>query len=166
MSGFGEWMDAVMGLSLKSEQLGFEHMALRAIVMYVALILLVRLGKKRFLGGATAFDYILLVMIGAVAGRAMTGGSPYFVSLLGILILILMHWAFSAVARTSSWFSHLIKGNATLLIKEGKINFRALARSHMSMDDLTEDLRSHGEREAGSITEAYLERNGKLSVLK
>src|SRR4051812_37186011 len=109
MDQIGEWMDTIMGLSLKSEQLGFGHMAARAVLMYVALIILVRLGKKRFLGGATAFDYILVVMIGAVAGRALTGGSPYFTSLLGILVLIAMHWVFSAVTRRWSWLSHLIK---------------------------------------------------------
>jgi uncharacterized membrane protein YcaP (DUF421 family) len=166
MSGFSERIDAVLGLSLKSEQLGFGHMAVRAAVMYVALIVLVRLGKKRFLGEATAFDYILVILIGSVAGRALTGGSPYFASLLGVLVLIQMHWVFSAMARRSSWFSHLIKGNATRLIKDGKVDFRALARSHMSMDDLFEDLRSNGEKDAGTIGEAYLERSGKLSVLQ
>ena len=166
MDSFVEWLDAAMGVSLKSDQLDFGHMAARAAIMYVALIVLVRLGKKRFLGGATAFDYILVVMIGAVAGRALTGGSPYFASLLGILVLIMMHWAFSAVARRSSWFSHLIKGNATRLIKDGKLDRQALARSHMSMDDLTEDLRTHGEKSSDTIDEAYLERSGKLSVLK
>jgi len=51
--------DQALGLSLKSEQLGFGHMAARALLMYLALIVLVRVAKKRFLGQATAFDYIL-----------------------------------------------------------------------------------------------------------
>jgi uncharacterized membrane protein YcaP (DUF421 family) len=62
--------------------------------------------------------------------------------------------------------SHLIKGNATLLIEDGKVDARALARSHMSKDDLTEDLRMHGEKDTRGIARAYLERSGKLSVLK
>ena len=40
-----ETFDEMLGLSLKSEQLGFGHMAGRAVVMYVALIILVRLAK-------------------------------------------------------------------------------------------------------------------------
>jgi uncharacterized membrane protein YcaP (DUF421 family) len=161
-----EWIDMVLGLSLKSEQLGFGHIAARAAVMYVALIVLVRLGKKRFLAGATAFDYILVIMIGAVAGRAMTGGAPYFASLLGLFVLIVMHWGFSALSRRSSWFSHLIKGNATLIIDGGKIDHAALARSHMSIDDLNEDLRSKGVKNVAAIDKAYLERSGELSVVK
>jgi hypothetical protein len=51
-------VDNVLGLSLKSEELGYGQMAARTLVMYIALIVLVRLGKKRFLASATAFDYI------------------------------------------------------------------------------------------------------------
>src|SRR5215813_11221274 len=115
-------VDRILGLSLKSEELGFGHMAVRALLMYVALIILVRLGKKRFLASATAFDYILVILIGSVAGRAMTGGAPYFASLLGIFVLIALHWIFSALACRSPCFSRLIKGHANPIIREGKVD--------------------------------------------
>jgi|SRR4051794_32406876 uncharacterized membrane protein YcaP (DUF421 family) len=158
--------DEVLGLSLKSEQLGFSHMASRAALMYVALIILVRFAKKRFLGGATAFDYILVVLIGAVAGRAMTGGAPYFASLFGLVVMIAMHWIFSATSQRSEAFSHLIKGHATVIIKYGKVDKAALAKAHMSEDDLDEDLRDKGVKDPAQVAEARLERSGKLSVIK
>jgi len=103
-------------------------MAVRALVMYLALIVLVRLGKKRFLGGATAFDYIPVILISSVAGRAMTGGAPYFASMLGILILIGLHWVFSAVACRSAAFSRLIKGHSTSFSAERSTNMRSPTR--------------------------------------
>jgi uncharacterized membrane protein YcaP (DUF421 family) len=159
-------VDNVLGLSLKSEELGYGQMAARTLVMYIALIVLVRLGKKRFLASATAFDYILVILIGSVAGRAMTGGSPYFPSILAMLVLIALHWIFSAVACRSTAFSQLIKGHATPLIHGGKLDKRALARAHMSADDLDEDLRDKGVRLPSEVEEARLERSGKLSVIK
>jgi hypothetical protein len=60
---------------------------------------IVRSAKKRFLSRATAFDFVLVVLIGAVAARAMTGGAPYFPSLLALMVLVWMHWAISAVTR-------------------------------------------------------------------
>jgi uncharacterized membrane protein YcaP (DUF421 family) len=161
-----ETIDGLLGLSLKSEQLGFGHMAGRAAVMYVALIVLVRFAKKRFLGQATAFDYILVVLIGAVAGRAMTGGAPYFASLFGLIVLIGMHWVFSAISQQSTGFSHLIKGNATIIIADGKVDEYQMAKSHMSIDDLHEDLRAKGVKSSAEVREARLERSGKLSVIK
>src|SRR5437762_11637437 len=139
--------DEVLGLSLKSDQLGFGHMAARAALMYIALIVLVRLAKKRFLGGATAFDYILVILIGAVAGRAMTGGAPYFASLFGLFVMVAMHWTFSATSQRSQAFSNFIKGYATMIIKDGKVDQAALAKAHMSEDDLDEDLRETGVKD-------------------
>jgi uncharacterized membrane protein YcaP (DUF421 family) len=159
-------IDQVMGLSLKSEQLGFGQMAVRAVVMYIALIIVVRSAKKRFLSNATAFDFILTVMVGAVAARAMTGGAPFFPALLAVLVLVGMHWAFSAVAQRSRGFGNLIKGHSTLLVRDGKVDQHALRAAHMSMDDLHEDLREKGVRDPAEVNEARLERSGKLSVLK
>jgi uncharacterized membrane protein YcaP (DUF421 family) len=159
-------LDQALGLSLKSEQLGFGHMAGRAVLMYLALIVLVRFAKKRFLGQATAFDYILLVLVGSVAGRAMTGGAPYFASLFGLVVLVAMHWLFSAASRRSPAFGHLIKGNATIIIKDGKVDRREMAKAHMSDDDLHEDLREKGVKQPSEVEEARLERSGKLSVIK
>jgi uncharacterized membrane protein YcaP (DUF421 family) len=161
-----EKLDEILGLSLKSEQLGFGHMAARAALMYIALIALVRFAKKRFLGGATAFDYILVILIGAVAGRAMTGGAPYFASLFALFVLVALHWIFSATAQRSPAFSNFIKGHATTIIKDGKVDKAAMAKAHMSDDDLEEDLRDKGIKDPSEVAEARLERSGKLSVIR
>jgi uncharacterized membrane protein YcaP (DUF421 family) len=159
-------VDQLLGLSLKSEQLGFGQMAVRAFVMYVVLIVIVRSGKKRFLGRATAFDVILIIILGSIAARAVTGGAPYFPAMLALAVLVLMHWVFSALACRSPTFSNLIKGNATTLVKSGLVNERALRNAHVSMDDLDEDLRDKGISDIADVTEARLERSGKLSVIK
>src|SRR5215218_5484859 len=98
-----EALEEVLGLSLKSEQLGYGHMAARALLMYLLLVVIVRSAKKRFLSNATAFDFILTVVIGSVAARAMTGGAPFFSATLAVVKMVLIHWVFSwawaAIAR-------------------------------------------------------------------
>jgi len=160
------WMDLVLGLSLKSEALGFSQMTARAVVMYVVLIVLVRSGKKRFLAGPTAFDFILVIIIGSIAARAITGGAPFFVAIVALAALVFMHWIISAIARDSRFFSGLVKGHPTLLVRDGKIDHTALRAAHMSDDDLDEDLRSHGVADARTVAEGRLERSGELSVIK
>jgi uncharacterized membrane protein YcaP (DUF421 family) len=159
-------LEQILGLSLKSEQLGFAHMGVRAFLMYILLIVIVRAGKKRFLGRATAFDVVLSIMVGAIAARAVTGGAPYFPSLLAILVFVAMHWLFSSMARGSPFLSGLIKGNATTLIRDGRIDDRALRDAHMSRDDLYEDLREKGVSDLAEVSEARLERSGRLSVIR
>jgi uncharacterized membrane protein YcaP (DUF421 family) len=166
MTALYELADHLLGLSLKSEQLGFGQMASRALVMYVLLLVIVRLGKKRFLGRATAFDVILVIMIGSVAARALTGGAPFFPAALGIAVLVAIHWVISLVARGSPTFSGLVKGHSTVLVKNGNVLRKALADAHMSQDDLDEDLRAKSIAEPSQVREARLERSGRLSVIK
>jgi uncharacterized membrane protein YcaP (DUF421 family) len=158
--------DTILGLSLKSEQLGFGHMAARALIMYLALIVILRSGKKRFFGRATAFDIILVILVGSVAARAMTGGAPYFASLLGVIVLVGMHWLFSLMSRSSKTVSALIKGHSTILVRDGHVDHRELRTAHMSDDDLAEDLRQEGVADLTTVKEARLERSGQVSVIK
>jgi uncharacterized membrane protein YcaP (DUF421 family) len=164
--GVARYADLILGLSLKSEQLGFGHMAARALLMYVILIWVVRSAKKRFLGEATAFDMILVIVLGSIAARGLTGGAPYFPCVLAMLVLIAMHWLMSYTARDWAWFSGLIKGHSTRVIKDGRVDHQALRRAHMSRDDLDEDLRQEGVDDISRVAEARLERSGHLSVIK
>jgi uncharacterized membrane protein YcaP (DUF421 family) len=159
-------LDQILGLSLKSEQLGFGHMAARAFLMYIVLIAIVRAGKKRFLGRATAFDVVLVILIGSIAARALSGGAPYFPSLLGIIVLVAMHWLISLVGRSTPSFSELIKGKSTVLVRHGQLDIARLRSAHMSLDDLHEDLRQEGVAKVSDVEEARLERSGRLSVIK
>ena len=64
MKAFGmSDMDAVaratLGLGLESKDISVLQMSLRAVIVYTVTVLIVRLGKKRFMGGATAFDVML-----------------------------------------------------------------------------------------------------------
>src|SRR5690349_15856802 len=152
-------LDRLLGLSLKAEQLGFGHMAARAALTYVLLIALVRLGKKRALGGATAFDIILIIIVGSIAARALTGGAPYFPSMLALIVLVAMHWLFSYVARGSPMLGDLIKGRSTVVVRDGRVDAQALRDAHMSDDDLAEDLRAKGVDDVAAVKEARLERS-------
>jgi uncharacterized membrane protein YcaP (DUF421 family) len=164
--GITELIDDLLGLSLKSEQLGFGQMIARAVLMYVLLLVIVRSGKKRFLGRATAFDVILVIMIGSVAARALTGGAPFFPATLGIAALVALHWIISWIARRSKTFGGWVKGHSTTLVKDGKVLEKPLADAHMSDDDLDEDLREQGVDAVSKVKEARLERSGRLSVVK
>jgi len=166
MTAMYELADQILGLSLKSEQLGFGHMAARALLMYVLLLAIIRAGKKRFLGRATAFDVILVITVGSVAARALTGGAPFFPATLGIIVLVAFHWLMSLLARGSRAFSGLVKGHSTVVIKEGKVISEALAAAHMSKDDLDEDLRERSIADPTQVREARLERSGRLSVIE
>ena len=160
-------IDGLLGLSAtQAHELTWIQVCLRAIIVYAVLIVYVRFGKKRFLSQATAFDAILVIIIGSIASRAVSGTAPFFASLTGTFVLILVHWVISYLAQNSKALSDLVKGHDTVLVKEGKIDREALASAHMSDDDLAQDLREEGVNAARQVKSARLERSGKLSVIK
>jgi len=159
-------IDQLLGLSLKADELAFWQGAARAVVVYVALIVIVRFGKKRFLGGATVFDIILTIIIGSIASRAITGNARLGNALAACAVLIAVHWLFSLISRSSPLFSDPIKGSSTTIIKDGRVARKAMWDEHMSDDDLREDLRCEGVGDPAGVAEARLERGGKLSVVK
>jgi uncharacterized membrane protein YcaP (DUF421 family) len=160
-------LDAALGLSAhKAEDLSTFQVCVRAVVVFIILIGYVRLGKKRFLGEATAFDAILVIIIGSVASRAISGTAPFVASLAGTLVLILTHWIISYFTEGSPTLSALTKGHDTVLVRNGRVDREALRKTHMSDDDLEEDLRQQGVAKASDVKEARLERSGKVSVIK
>jgi uncharacterized membrane protein YcaP (DUF421 family) len=167
MEAFWNAIDTGLGLSAtKAEELNTLQVCFRAVVVYLVLIGFIRFAKKRFLSQATAFDVILVIVIGSISSRAVSGTAPFLPSLAGTFVLIFMHWIISYFTRDSKFLGYLAKGKDTVLIRDGKVDAKAMAASHMSEDDLLEDLRHQGVEAPADAKSARLERSGKLSVIK
>ena len=71
-----EWIDLVFGAGKEAWDLTAPQMAARAALIYAVALAIVRIGKKRFMGRATAFDVIVGIILGSIASRAVTGNAP------------------------------------------------------------------------------------------
>ena len=161
-----DFWERAVGLAEGGKDLGAGEMAVRALLVYVLVVIIVRLGKKRFLGRATAFDVIIGIMLGSIAGRAITGNAPLWPSIAACAALMALHWIFSGMALRSHAFGSFIKGETRTLIRDGRVDEQALQREHMTERDLEEALREHGLTGPAGIAEARLERDGSVSVIK
>jgi uncharacterized membrane protein YcaP (DUF421 family) len=160
------WLDWALGLALESRDINVLQMGLRALVVYMATVLIVRLGKKRFMGRATAFDVILGIMLGSIVSRAVTGNAPLLPALAASATLVGMHWLFSGIALHWHGFGHAIKGQPRTIVRDGKVDEIVLSKAHMTEHDLWEDLRGKSVSDLKQVAEARLERSGQLSVIR
>lgn len=155
-------------LGLGADNVTLWQMAIRAVIIYIAAIALVRIGEKRFLGKYTALDVILGFMLGSVLSRAVTGNAPFFETILGAALgLVLMHWLFAVLSFHSDRFGDLVKGSERVLVRNGDIQWGAMQSSHISENDLMGAVRTSAQ--LGSlkqVKEARLERSGDLSVIE
>jgi uncharacterized membrane protein YcaP (DUF421 family) len=161
-----EQFQAWLGLGLDVGDVSAAQMALRTIVVYVLALVVVRLGSKRFLSEATAFDVIVGIMLGSVMSRAINGSAPFVPTLLAGMVLVGIHWLLSFIAYHASWFGTLVKGSPVLLIEDGNVLEQNMRRTGLSPNDLEQALRLRSNQtDPARIKLAYLERNGSISVI-
>jgi uncharacterized membrane protein YcaP (DUF421 family) len=161
-----EQFQALLGLGLDVSDVNSIQMALRTILIYVFTLAIVRLGSKRFLAEATAFDVIVGIMLGSVMSRAINGSAPFFPTLAGGIVMVGVHWLLGILSFHLDWFGPIVKGNPILLIKDGEIQADGMRRAGLSKHDLEQGLRLQARHSDPSKVElAYMERNGEISVL-
>jgi uncharacterized membrane protein YcaP (DUF421 family) len=159
-------LQALFGLGAYAESAGAIQIALRTILVYASTLMLVRLGSKRFLSEATAFDVIVAIMLGSIMSRAVDGSSPFLPTLLTGGVLLGVHWLLALIAYHTEWFGNLIKGERVLLIKDGEVQRQGMRRGSITEADLKQALRIQTKQtDPSKIHLAYLERNGQISII-
>ena len=160
-------LEDLLGLGIDVQDVNAIQMALRTVLIYSATLAIVRVGSKRFLSQATAFDAIVAIMLGSIMSRASNGSAPFLPTLAtGIILVGLLHWLIAAIAYSSDWFGTLVKGNPVLLIKAGDVQEKGLRLTSVSAKDLEEALRIESHvTDPARVQLSYLERNGGISVI-
>ena len=73
----GTFFQTLLGLSLQPKDLTFVQISLRGITVFLATLIMVRLGSKRSMAHRTPFDAILRVILASVLSRAINGSAPF-----------------------------------------------------------------------------------------
>jgi uncharacterized membrane protein YcaP (DUF421 family) len=155
-----------IGLELEGKDINALQMSLRAVLVFIIAIILLRIGNKRFMGKNTALDVMLGIVFGSTVSRAITGNAPFFPTLVASLVLVLMHWTLAALAFRANGFGRMVKGRDRLLVRDGEIQWEEMRKGHITEDDLKEAMRNQGKPpEIKEVKAAHLERNGDISII-
>jgi uncharacterized membrane protein YcaP (DUF421 family) len=141
------------------------QVSLRAIAVFIAGLVIMRLGNRRFLGKATAFDVMLGFLLGSVLSRAISGTAAFLPTLAGSLVIVLLHRALAAVVLRAHWLGLLVKGRPIVVIEDGEVRRDAARRMSMTQGDLDEAIRMHGVASADQVVLGTLERNGVVTIV-
>jgi uncharacterized membrane protein YcaP (DUF421 family) len=143
------------------------QVSLRALLVYLVGLMIIRLGRNRLLGRQSSFDIVLGFVLGSVLSRAINGTAHLLVTLVSCLILVAAHRVVAALSFRSHAFGALVKGEAQPVLQDGRIDWEKMRQEHISEHDLEEALRLHAKTaDEKRISEARLERNGEISVVE
>jgi uncharacterized membrane protein YcaP (DUF421 family) len=167
MNTFLQLVQTSLGIGLEPKHLTFLQVSIRGIIVFVVTIIAVRLSTRRSLAEKTAFDAVLVVILGSMLARAINGSGPFFATLGGGFVLVLLHRVFGLAAYYSHSFGILVKGRPVTLVQNGRLQRKNMFWDHISKHDLEEDMRLDAKTEdLSKIQVARLERSGDISFIK
>ncbi len=162
------WQDFIwaIGGSEISSPIPIWQLALRTVIVYGVALFLIRVAKRRFMGGFTTFDILLGFVVGSIMSRAITGAIRLIDMIVVVSILIALHWIIAAFTYKNDKVSEYVKNSARKLIEDGKIDEDAMEESKIGKNDLLQALREKGGVEKPEeVKSAYLERDGTITVI-
>lgn len=152
-------------IGTQGQDIGWLQMSLRATLIFVLGVLIVRFAATRAFGKWSALDIILAVIVGSNLSRALTGSAPFLPTLIATVLLVILHGLLAMAAARWSWLSTLTKGASIRLVRDGQMDEAAMRRAGIGEGDLRMALRASGHTDLERVRSASLERNGDISVI-
>lgn len=142
------------------------ELAVRAVVVYVALLVMVRLSGKRTVGQFTPFDLLVMLLLSESVSNSLSGSDE---SLLGGLLvagsLVLLNSVVALSASRSHSIERLVEGDPVIVGRNGQLLERVMARHRLTRAELEQSLR-RADCPLQDMSLAVLESNGEISIMK
>ncbi len=140
--------------------------AIRTFVMYLILLLAVRIMGKSELSKMSPFQLVIIFMIAELAAIPIDSADASLINgIIAITTLMFLQVLISFLSIKSESFKNFISGKPTILIENGKLNIKELAKQRISSTDLLEQLRIENCPSISDVDYAILESNGQLSII-
>jgi uncharacterized membrane protein YcaP (DUF421 family) len=137
---------------------------LRPVVVYVFLIVGLRLAGKRELAQLNPFDLVVLLTLANTVQNAIIGDDNTVLGgLIGATTLLTVNYLTVRFLVKHPLLDHLVEGQATVLIHEGKLVRGALGKEMIPKAELEAAARRQGFASLDEVQEAALEPGGILA---
>lgn len=139
----------------------------RTIFFYFFVLLAYRIMGKREIGQLGVIDLIVSILIAELVAISIEETeNAIYLTIIPIAMLVILEVAFAYISIKSRKFRIIFDGKPSLIICNGKINYKEMVKQRYSLDDLLIGLRTQGIKDLEMVEYAFLEPNGELSVFK
>lgn len=147
-------------------QVPWEEKVIRALVVYVFLLLALRVFGRRELGQFTAFDLVVLLTLSNILQNAMIGSDNSLLGgLIGATVLLTANFGLAYAVFRSRSVQRFVAGEPRILILDGVLQNQALAAQRLTEQDLLATVHNQGLEDFSQVHLAISEPNGIISVI-
>lgn len=139
----------------------------RAILVYLFLLVILRLTGKRQVGQLAPFDLVMLLVLSNAVQNSMNGGDNSITG--GVILvctLIALNWSISYLTFRSKKLEALVEGRPVVLVHNGHVDRQAMRSVQLTMHELDAALRAEGCSGVEDVRFALLENNGHITALR
>ena len=143
------------------------EIVVRAAVVYLLLWVLLRALGKRELSEVTAFELVILVVLGDIIQQGVTQedmsitGAALAVSTMGLLAV-----ATSIVSQRWPRARPVLEGRPSVVVRDGTVIDETVRSLRMTVDEIHEAARKRGYRDLADIAWVIVEPDGKFSFIE
>jgi uncharacterized membrane protein YcaP (DUF421 family) len=140
---------------------------IKAVVVYVGLLVLFRLSGKRTLAEVSPFDLVLLLIISEAVQQALIDSDNSMTNgFLLVTTLVALNVVMSEVKLRWRRAERVLDSTPLLIVENGKPIPEHMRKERVDVDDVLDTARElHGIESLEQIRYAVLERNGKISII-
>jgi uncharacterized membrane protein YcaP (DUF421 family) len=142
-------------------------LVIRAIVVFLFVLVLTRVIGRRELSQLAPFDLILLIILGDALQQGLTQDDY---SVTGAVLIV---GTFAVLQVSMSWLSFrfarlrpMLEGEPLIIVQDGKPIEKNLRRERLTIEELMESARLHEIASLDEVKWAVVERNGEISFIK
>ena len=137
----------------------------RAVIVFVFLMVLLRITGRRQIGQLAPFDLVLLLVLSNALQNAMNGGDNSITGgIISAVTLVSINWLVGYVAFKNKRLAQVIEGKPEVLIHNGHVYRDVMARERLTQSELDAALRRAGCASVADVHFAMLENNGQITV--
>ena len=138
---------------------------IRTFFFYFFIFIVYRIMGKREVGQLGIIDLIVSILIAELVAISIEDyDNNMLKSIVPILTLLVLQVSLAFLSLKLPKFRIFLDGNPSVIIKEGKVNYKEMMSQKYNLDDLMVQIREKGYRSIEEIEYAILENNGTLSV--
>lgn len=141
------------------------EIALRAVVMFVVVLVSLRILGKRGVKQLSVFELVIILTLGSAGGDAIFYKDVGLIVCIMVFVMItILYRLVIYIADKSHGFNQLVEGTPVLLVEGGQFDTENFKHELISHDEFFSELRRKNITHLGQVYKAYSETTGELSV--
>ncbi|WP_145407765.1 DUF421 domain-containing protein [Paenibacillus xylanexedens] len=138
----------------------------RTLAAVTVLFFITKILGKRQISELSLFEYITGITLGNLVGYiSLDTDTKWYLGFLAVFVWVVVSAGAEYLTMKSKKFRDIVDGKSTILIENGAVIEKALAKERLTIDEFLEQLRKKDVFRVADVEFAVMEQSGDISVM-